>query len=82
MPATATPDQVQEKLFSALQTLGTEPDLLAPEATLAELEIDSLDLVEVAQILEDEYGVKLSSQDLQNVSSLGDVIDLVVERAE
>ncbi len=51
------------------------------EATFEELDIDSLDLVELAQIVEDEYGVVLKGEDMKELKTVGDAIDLIVQRA-
>ena len=51
------------------------------EATFEELDVDSLDLVELAQIVEDEYGVELKGDDVKDLKTVGDVIELVVARA-
>ena len=50
-------------------------------ATFEELDIDSLDLVELAQVVEDEYGVVLKGEDMKDLKTVGDAIDLIVERA-
>ena len=43
--------------FKALEEFGAEPDQIGPDAEFEALDVDSLDLVELAQIVEDEYGV-------------------------
>ena len=78
-PATNT-DQIEKTIFSALEQFGAEPSALRREATLEELDVDSLDLVELGQVIEDEYKVEVTSQDVQNVKTVGDVIDLVASR--
>ena len=50
------------------------------EATLESLDVDSLDLVELAQIVEDEFGVELDGDAVKDVKTVGDVIDLVVAK--
>ena len=50
-------------------------------ATFEELDIDSLDLVELAQIVEDEYGVVLKGEDMKELKTVGDAVDLIVARA-
>ena len=40
-----------------------------------------LDLVEIAQIVEDEFGVELAGDDVKDLKTVGDVIDLVVAKA-
>jgi acyl carrier protein len=74
------PAQIETTIFEALKTFGADPAALRRDATLEELEVDSLDLVELAQVIEDEYKVEVTSQDVQNVSTVGDVIDLVAAR--
>ena len=42
--------------------------------------MDSLDIVELAQIVEDEYGVKLGAEDLENVKTVRQAVDLVMSK--
>jgi acyl carrier protein len=74
-------DNVEKTIYDGLVELGTERDALSREATLEDLDVDSLDLVELAQIVEDEYGVELKGDDVKDVKTVGDVIDLVVAKA-
>jgi acyl carrier protein len=78
-PATST-DQIEKTIYTTLEQFGAEPSALRRDATLEELDVDSLDLVELAQVIEDEYKVEVTSQDVQNVKTVGDVIDLVASR--
>ncbi len=57
-------------------------DQITRETTFEELDIDSLDLVELAQIVEDEYGMVLKGEDMKELKTVGDAIDLIVSRAE
>ncbi|MFJ4652868.1 meromycolate extension acyl carrier protein AcpM [Nocardia sp. NPDC088792] len=43
----------------------------------ADLEIDSLSLVEIAVQLEDKYNVKVPDQDLENLRTVGDAVTYV-----
>ena len=45
------------------------------------LDIDSLDLAELSQIVEEKYGVALKGSDAERLKTVGDAIDLIVERA-
>ena len=81
MAATATREEIESRVFSALEEFGAEPDQINPDATFESLDIDSLDLVELAQIVEDEYGVELKGDDVKDVKTVGEVIDLVVAKA-
>ncbi|HUB98657.1 MAG TPA: phosphopantetheine-binding protein [Solirubrobacterales bacterium] len=81
MPTDVTTDNVEKVIFDGLVELGTERDQLSREASLEDLDIDSLDLVELAQIVEDEFGVELRGDDVKDVKTVGEVIDLVVSKA-
>ena len=74
-------ENVEKTIYDGLVELGTERDDLSREATLESLDVDSLDLVELAQIVEDEYGVELRGDDVKDVKTVGEVIDLVVSKA-
>jgi len=80
MPA-VTSQQVETRVAEALASFGPDASLITREATFEELDIDSLDLVELAQIVEDEYGVVLKGEDMKQLKTVGDAIDLIVERA-
>jgi acyl carrier protein len=81
MATQVSTDNVEKTIYDGLVELGTERDALSREATLEDLDVDSLDLVELAQIVEDEYGVELKGDDVKDVKTVGDVIDLVVAKA-
>ena len=80
MPTQVTNDKVEKTIYDGLVELGTERDQLTREASLEDLDVDSLDLVELAQIVEDEYGVELKGDDVKDVKTVGEVIDLVVAK--
>ncbi len=79
--ATITSEQVQARVVETLAGFGPDPSQITREATFEELDIDSLDLVELAQVVEDEYGVVLKGEDMKELKTVGDVIDLIVSRA-
>jgi acyl carrier protein len=81
MPATATSDQVEPVVTEALVGFGAPAEAINPDATLEALDIDSLDLVELAQIIEERFGVELKATDLKDIQTLGDLVTLVVARA-
>jgi acyl carrier protein len=58
-----------------------EQSELTHDAKLEELDVDSLDLVELGQVVEDRYGIQLEREDMKDVSTVGDVIDVIVRRA-
>jgi acyl carrier protein len=79
--ATVTPDQVQARVVEAIASFGPDPEAITLEASFEELDIDSLDLVELAQIVEEEYGVELKSEDMKDMKTVGDAVDLIVARS-
>ena len=46
-----------------------------------DLDVDSLDLAELSQIIEDEFGVQLKGDDVGKIKTVGDAVELVVSRA-
>jgi acyl carrier protein len=81
MPAPATTEGVEQVIMDGLAELGAERDQITRDATFDDLDVDSLDLVELAQIIEDEFGVELEGEDVKDLRTVGDAIDLVVARS-
>lgn len=79
MPATTT--DVESTVTDALETFGADAADINREATFEALDIDSLDLAELSQIVEEKYGVTLKGSDAERLKTVGDAIDLIVERA-
>ena len=46
-----------------------------------DLEVDSLDLFELVMAFEEEYGVPIPSEELENLATVGDVIRYIQEHA-
>ncbi|MFL5892342.1 MAG: phosphopantetheine-binding protein [Solirubrobacterales bacterium] len=81
MPVKATTESVEQVIIDGLKELGAEGEV-ARGSTFEELDVDSLDLVELAQIVEDEFGVELQGEDVKDLRTVGEVIDLVVARSQ
>ena len=81
MPAQATAESVEQVIFDGLKEVGAEGEI-SRDSSFEELDVDSLDLVEVAQIVDDEFGVELQGEDVKDLRKVGQVIDLVVERSQ
>ena len=77
-----TTEQVESRVIETLASFGPDVSQITREATFEELDIDSLDLVELAQVVEDDYGVILKGEDMKELKKVGDAIDLIVSRAE
>jgi acyl carrier protein len=72
---------IEQVVTDSLVKFGAEPEAITREASFEELNIDSLDLAELSQIVESEFGVELTSSDVASVKTVGDAIDLIVARA-
>lgn len=81
MATAVTPEAVEKVVFDALPQFGAEPSEITREASFEELDVDSLDLAELSQIIEDEYGVQLKGDDVGKIKTVGDAVDMVVSRA-
>ncbi len=80
MPTPATPENVEKTVYNALPQFGVDESEISRDATFEDLDVDSLDLAELSQIIEDEHGVQLKGDDVGKIKTVGDAIDLVVSR--
>jgi acyl carrier protein len=78
MSTTVTNDEVLAAIrdeLTAIKVPGAED--ATPETTWADLDVDSLDLVELVKALEDRFDVQIADPDLKGIASVGDAITLV-----
>ena len=68
-------DEIREQL-EAIKVPGAKD--ATPDNTWAELDVDSLDLVELVKALEDKFGITISDDDLKPIESVGAAIDLTM----
>lgn len=75
-----TTDDVLTQISDALvQELGVSAERITPAATLTEdLEMDSLDRVELLAVLEGRIGQTIDSDSIEKVRTVQDVVDVVV----
>jgi acyl carrier protein len=78
MSTTTDTAQVEQTVYKSLETFGADPSQINRDATFEALDVDSLDLAELSQIVEDEYGVKFKSSDVENLKTVGDAVDFIV----
>ncbi|MTV27061.1 acyl carrier protein [Nitriliruptoraceae bacterium ZYF776] len=65
-----------------VDTFGVPADDVTPEATFEALGLDSLDVVELTLVLEEETGVKLEDEELEDVRTVQDAMDKVAEKKQ
>ncbi len=81
MPTTVTTDDAERVVFAGLAEVGADEAAISRAATFEELDVDSLDLVEIAQVVEDELGVELRADDVKELRTVGDAIDVIVAKS-
>jgi len=65
-----------EKITEILRDYKSEPDLeVTEQSTFAEMELDSLDTVELVMNLEEEFSVTIEMS--ENIKTVGDLIKII-----
>jgi acyl carrier protein len=80
MSTATSEEQIEKLVVESLQTFGADPDLITREATFEALDIDSLDLAELSQIVHESYGVELKGSDVAEVKTVDDAVKLIAGR--
>lgn len=63
------------------EQLNTEAESITLETSFKDdLGADSLDLFELVMALEDEYSVEIPSEDLEKLTTVGDVVEYLKEK--
>ena len=72
-------DKVNELLVEEFEI---EADLLTPEASLKDdLEIDSLDFVDIVVMIDNEFGFKPQTEELKKIKTLNDFYEFIAAHA-
>ena len=65
----------------AVEVLSVEPDQVVESSRFKEdLDADSLDLVELVMGLEERFDISVPEEDLENVATVGQAVDLVMAK--
>lgn len=74
---------IQQKLTQILvEEFEIEEQLITPEADLREdIGIDSLDVVDMVVVINEEFGIKLQAQDFKGVKTFGQLVELLEKRS-
>lgn len=80
-PVTPTQEGVEERIRGILTTsFKVDAAELKPGVTFEELDLDSLDLVELAMSVEEQVGTGIPDDQLEHVHTVEDAAALVVAR--
>lgn len=61
--------------------LKVQPDQITLDSSKEDIELDSLAVVELSLLLETELGIRISDDELLEVPTVGDIVDLMEERS-
>jgi acyl carrier protein len=80
--------QVEAKIMETIKEFVEDPGAVSPDAKLEDLDLGSLDFVEIAQVLEDEFDIEILGQDDEEESAIGamvtvdDAVKALIARVE
>ncbi len=73
---------MEEKLLKVKTIISEQLDVSIDDLTydtflIADLEADSLDLVELIMAFEDEFGIKIDEDRLEEIQTIEDIMDVI-----
>ena len=72
-------NEVYQKIVDIIvDAKGIDPDTIHYSSTFKDLNVDSLDIAEMAMMLEDEFGITIELE--EGVATVQDLVNLINER--
>jgi acyl carrier protein len=78
MPVPLPEEIVAVVLRELADVAEVDEDRLTPDAVLDDLDIDSLDVVELGQIIEERFGVQLDGSSMKGIETVGEACRVVI----
>lgn len=76
-----TANELRTRVTESLVSFGADPDQITDEATLESLDIDSLDVAELAEMLREEYEISIDARDFASCETVADAFAVIERRA-
>jgi len=74
-----TEDQVLARIREELAAIKVpDAENATMDSTWSDLDVDSLDLVELVKALEDEYNIEIADEELKPIQTVGDAVRLTL----
>lgn len=73
-------EHVLETIREQLKSFEVDPGDVKPDVSYDSLGLDSLDLVELSVRIEDAYGIDIEEEDLKEVWTIDNAIDVVMAK--
>lgn len=77
---TVSREAVLETFRTELKGFEVTPEQVAEDVSFDTLGLDSLDLVELSVRVEDVYGIDIEEDDLEDVWTVGNAVDVVMKK--
>lgn len=76
-----TRTDIQQSLTTILtDQFGVPADDITSDATFEALGLDSLDLVEVTLVIDEELGIRIPDERLGDITTTGDAVDVLLDQ--
>ena len=70
----------EDALVASIVDLGPEREFVTADATWDELQIDSLDMMELLQSIQDRIGLELQPEEFEGIDTVGAAIEYLRRR--
>lgn len=69
---------IRERLKElAVENLDIDPDQIDLDSKISDLDIDSIDLFDFIMVIEDEFSIEFSDEELDEIESFADIVSLI-----